>query len=115
MRRALIYVGLIAAVAACSVEMLQPLPISITMTVDRSTVAVGDSVTFNIDAQGGNLRGVDIDYGDGRTESIPTVGARTAGIRRRHAYSAAGQYTTTATVADFDQGTRFISAAVRVQ
>jgi hypothetical protein len=115
MNKTLIGVGLLTGLLACKVDTLAPLPIAITLSLDRNTIAVGDSLTLNIDAQGGNLRGIDVDFGDGQTRSVAAVGARTARITLRHAYSAAGQYTTNATVSDFEQGTKLASASVRVQ
>lgn len=101
--------------AACGDASLDPLPLSITVEASRPTAAIGETVEFVVNARGGTLIGVAIDYADGSTDQYGTSGARTARVTFRHAYAAAGTYEVRATVTDAVAGTRDASVEVRVQ
>jgi plastocyanin len=110
-RRAL----LIVALAACGDDSLAPLPLDIRIQASRATAAVGETVSFVVNAQGGTLVGVEMNYGDGDTDLHPTSGARTARITFDHAYSAAGTYQVRATVTDAVAGMKDATVEVQVQ
>ena len=79
------------------------------------TAAPGDPVSFLVTAQGGDLLGVDVDYGDTTTDQYGTGGARTARVTFSHAFSTAGVYPVRATVTDALAGSRDAVVEIRVQ
>jgi hypothetical protein len=106
---------LLVGVAACGEGTLDPLPLDIRIEASRATAAPGEMVSFVVNAQGGTLVGVEIDYGDGGGEQRAASGARTARVTFNHAYAAAGTYPVRATVVDAIAGTKDASVEVRVQ
>lgn len=90
---------LLVTTFACS-ESLEPLPFVVSLDASRTTAARGDTITFVVGAQGGQLIGVQIDFGDGATDQYATSGARTARVSFKHAYGAAGAYTARAVVTE---------------
>ncbi|MGH7466632.1 MAG: PKD domain-containing protein [Longimicrobiales bacterium] len=114
MRKLLAFLFL-ALVAACDPYQLQPLPLEITVTPERTTAAPGDSIMFTIDAQGGVLLGIDLIWGDGQTRTIQTSGARTANVRQRHAYAQPGVYEMSAAVSDAEAGSKTAAVSIRIQ
>ena len=108
-------VFLLAAAAACGDPTLEPLPLDVLIQPSRTTAAPGETINFVVDVQGGNLVGVDVDYGDTAVERYSTGGARRGHIVFRHAYSAAGTYTVRATVTDASAGTKEATVDVQVQ
>ena len=112
MRNALVILAIV--VAACGPESLAPLPFQVSISATPSTPARGASVTFVVTAQGGNLLGVEIAYGDGATETFGTSGARTATVTFHHAFLAAGAYPVEATVTDASAGVKTASVTVTV-
>lgn len=117
MRRAVlsILLGLLTSVIACGDGSLDPLPLDIAMQVSRTTAAPGEPIQFVVDAQGGTLLGVSIDFGDDSGEERPTGGARTARVTFSHAFSAAGVYQVRATVTDATAGSLHADAQVTIQ
>lgn len=115
MTRLVVVAALVLGAAACDFGPLEALPLDIEMSVSNANPAVRDSVTFLIDAQGGTLLGVEIAFGDGTQDQFSTSGARTARVHFRHAYTVAGPYTVTATVADGSQGSKDASLLVTVR
>src|SRR5688572_13980219 len=95
-----ILAGAVLALGGCYADTLAPLDLQITVLAAPTQVAVGDSVRFDITAQGGRLIGVRIDYGDMVIEDASFLRARTASLFRHHAYSRSGTYEVTATVDD---------------
>jgi hypothetical protein len=94
---------------------LEPLPLNIGIEASQTTAAPGDPINFLVSAQGGDLLGVETDYGDGSAERYATGGARTARVTFRHAYAAAGTYEVRATVTDARAGTKDATVAVTIR
>jgi hypothetical protein len=115
MRRTLVRSFLLLALAACGDGTLDPLPLLISVHASPTTAAPGDAVTFVVTAQGGNLLGVEIDYGDTNTDLRGAGGARTARVTFTHAYSATGTYQVRARVTDAIGGDKDATVEVRVQ
>jgi PKD domain-containing protein len=109
--RSLLLVGLVA----CGDVSLDPLPLQISIQASRVTAAPGDPVSFVVTAQGGDLVGVEIDYGDNTADQRGTAGARTAQVTFSHAFSAAGAYRVRATVMDALAGSRDAEVEIRIQ
>lgn len=103
------------ATAACGSGQLEPLPLEITITADRLTAARGDSISFDVRAQGGALRILSVDWGDGDLYTVLTSGARTAHAIVRHAYANAGMYDVEAAVDDAQAGRKAATVRVTVQ
>jgi hypothetical protein len=106
---------LLAGLLACGDVGLEPLPLEITLQADRTMAAPDEVITFVVIAQGGDLVGVTIDYGDETAELFGTGGARTARRTFTHAYSDAGTYQVRAKVIDAVAGEREASVEIRVQ
>lgn len=115
MRQLLHRALLLACLAACGDATVEPLPLQVTITASPMTVAAGATVTFAINAQGGELVQIATDYGDGGSEVYLTGGARTAQLTRPHIYSAAGTFQATSTVTDARAGQVTASVQVIVQ
>ena len=101
--------------AACSTETLAPLPLTLGIVASRTTAAPGDSISFEVIAQGGRLIGITTAYGDGTEDRFATGGARTARVTFRHAFLAAGTYEVRATVTDAVAGQKQASMEIRVE
>lgn len=114
MRRILTGAFLLAAVTACHGSSLGPLPFLVTIGASRATAAPGDSIAFTVNAQGGELFGVEIDFGDGITDQYATSGARTARVTFKHAYDSSGVYTARAVVTDALAGQKEVSVDVTI-
>ena len=101
--------------AACSSETLAPLPLAVSIEASRTTAAPGDSISFEVIAQGGQLIGITTAYGDGTGDQFATSGARTARVTFRHAFPAPGTYQVRATVTDALAGEKEASIEIRVE
>lgn len=112
MRRLLCFA--FAALGACSGETLAPLPLHIGIEASRNTAAPGDSVSFRVTAQGGQLVGIVTTYGDGTEDQLGTGGARTARVTFHHVFTSPGTYEVRATVTDALAGPKDASVSVRV-
>jgi len=117
MRRALIgtLLLLLAGAASCGDGSLDPLPLEISIQASRATATTGQTVNFVVNAQGGHLVGVGIDYGDESSDLLTIRDARTAQVTFQHAYSTAGTYQVRATVADAIAGTKDATVQLIVQ
>ena len=104
-----------ALLAACSAETLAPLPLAIGITASRTTAAPGESIRFEVTAQGGQLLGITATWGDGTEAQAPTGGARTARVTFHHAFSAAGTYQVHTTVTDALAGQKQAAIEIRVE
>jgi len=93
-------ISILLFVLACSSSTLDPLPLELTISANKSTVAVGEEALFLLTARGNALAGIEVEYGDGATGSIQTFGARTARAELRHTYTSAGVYQVIARVQD---------------
>ena len=69
---------------------------------------------FVATVQGGNLLGLDADYGDHTTDQYGTAGARTGKVTFRHAYTTRGTFMAKITVTDAVAGQKADSIEVRV-
>ncbi len=67
-------------------------PLRLTLTVDQPTVDLGRSHVFRLEAQGQQLLGLILEYGDGHSDSIPTAGAQTASHAQAHIFEEPGTY-----------------------
>jgi hypothetical protein len=105
----------LVGVAACGDGSLEPLPLQIGIQASRTMAAPGDVIEFVVTAQGGDLLGVEIDYGDDSGDLFATGGARTARVSFNHAYAVAGTYHVQAKVTDALAGEREAEVEVRVQ
>jgi hypothetical protein len=101
--------------AACEPFGTAPREFTVSLQSDRATAAVGDSILFEVRAQGPSLIEIEIDWADGNTVQIPADGAQTARSLQRHAYSQAGSYQVNAVAADLVEGSKTAGLAVRVQ
>ena len=113
--RVLAGAALLLPLAGCGDATLEPLPLSIGIEASQTTAAPGDAINFLVSAQGGDLLGIETDYGDGSAEQYATGGARTARVTFRHAYSGAGTYEVRATVTDARAGSKDASLAVTIR
>jgi hypothetical protein len=104
MQRTRVLVALAAlafAASGCGFDTLEPLPLDITIIADKLVTLPSDSITFEIRAQGANLLGITVEWGDDTSYMLPTGGARTAEISGiRHAYDVSGVYQVSAAVDD---------------
>jgi PKD repeat protein len=106
---------LLVGTVACGGEPLQPLTLAITIEANPIIAAPGQEVTFEIAAQGGQLMTLVVNYGDDSSREEPLRASRTAEATFRHAYTAPGVYTVTATVADAEQGSKEAQTSVDVR
>ena len=86
-----------------------------TMQVNRTSAAPGDTIGVFLVAQGGRLINMTVDFGDGETDAFPTGGARSAQALFPHRYTAAGDFKIKATVTDGDEGDKSDSVVVHIQ
>ena len=114
-RRAILLVAATAAALACGNNALDPLPFQVSVGANTTSPSVGDTVLFTVTTQGGQLVGVETDYGDNSTEAFGTGGARTARVVFRHAYAARGTFTMRATVTDALAGLKDALIDIHVQ
>jgi PKD repeat protein len=97
----------LAAFAAwgCSdIKVSGPQPLSFTLSADPMSAPTGVEIEFHFEATGTYLNGVILEYGDGKSDSIPMNGAQSASGRRKHAYDVAGDYTVIGTLEDAAEG-----------
>lgn len=106
---------LLAGITACSQSTIEaPPPFKVDIQASRTTAAPGDTIAFVVTAQGGNLVGFQLDYGDNGTDQYGTGGARTARVTFRHAYLAPGAFTVRVTATDALSGQMDATVNVRV-
>ena len=71
--------------------------LSIQLTVDQAVgVAVADTFTFSFVSRGRALLGIELDFGDGGTETINGAGSSKVTGTRVHAYQQPGTYSAVA-------------------
>lgn len=88
--------------------------ISVTLESSHVTATTGDTVTFVVRANGNNLVGVVIDFGDSVSDQYAMGGALTARVTFKHAFVATGNYLVRAVVTDAISGDKEVSVAVTV-
>jgi len=99
---------------ACGGGTLETLPLAITVTSAPATPAVGDSVSFVVNAQGSGVVGMDATFGDGTSDAVQIPFARTARNTFKHAYSTAGTFTASFRVSQADTATKSATVTVTV-
>lgn len=91
-------VSVVMAASACartSTDVGEPL--SITLTVDRTSGRAGlDTFSFHYEVAGTDLLGVVLDFGDGQVDSLAAMGAARAAATREHVYASPGTYSASA-------------------
>ena len=105
---------LVARVGACRQSTEPAVAITVTLESSHVTATVGDTVTFTVRANGNNLIGMVVDYGDSVFEQYATGGAHTARVTFKHAYLTIGNYTVRAVITDAIMGEKEVTVAVRV-
>ena len=95
---------MLVGVVSCGTKGLEPLPLDISVTANKTTVGTGEAVSFVATAQGGGLVAIAMNYGDTNAEQFSAGGARTARITFSHAFAAVGTYQVRATVTDVEAG-----------
>ena len=111
---AAILVALTALAWGCSESTATSLPLEISITASRTTVALGDTVVFVATVQGGSLLGLGADFGDNTTDQYGTAGAQTGKVSFHHAYATSGTFTVKITVTDAVAGLKADSVDVHV-
>ena len=114
MGRTLLGALLLAGFTACSQTSLEPLPLEVDIAASRTTTVPGDTISFLVNARGGTLVGLEIDFGDSTTDQFGTSGARTAQVTFRHAYVVRGTYMARVVVTDALAGQKDASIEIRV-
>ena len=105
---------LLVGVMSCRTRGLEPLALDIGVTASKTTVAIDETVSFVVTAQGGGLAAVGVNYGDNTAEVFSTGGARTARITFTHAYTAVGTFQVRATVTDVEAGEKSATVDIAV-
>lgn len=86
-------VATLLGLLACSeVTFEEGLPLSITLSADKTSAQVEEEISFTFEAQGRALVGVTLAYGDGQVDSVFAAGAQRAGALRTHAYEEPGNF-----------------------
>ena len=99
----------------CGDYTLDPLPLNVTITATPTSSPINQDIVFEVRAQGGQLLGLIVDYGDGVTQDEDLRSSRTAEATLRHAYTTPGVYNVTAGVADAILGDKQASVTVTIQ
>ena len=103
------------AVAACS-DVGSPKPLSIDLSADRTTAAVGDSISFEAVVEGFEIIRITADMGDDSEEVVFELPALDDAFATwKHAYSEPGNYMVQAGVLDWSGGTRADTLFITVQ
>ena len=105
---------LVTGLVGCSHSTLDTSSVEVSMTASPTTAAPGDTITFVVSAQGGNLIGVTIDYADSSSDQYGTSGARSARVTFKHAYLTRGTFTVQATASDAVAGQKDASVVIHV-
>jgi hypothetical protein len=112
--RAPLLVGALFA-AACGgtgVEIGHPLEIRI--DVENVSRPIGASHEFSVNARGRYLLGLTIDYGDGESDLVETLGAQTVTHAASHIFGTTGDFLVRATIEDAVEGELRDSVMVQV-
>jgi hypothetical protein len=106
--------AVLGVASACVSTALEALPLTVSVEASRTTAAAQDTINVVIKASGGQLIGIDADYGDGTIDTYNTAGARTASVTFKHVFAARGTYVVTATVIDVSAGSKKATVEIRV-
>lgn len=99
---------------ACDTGVEPPRALTLSLEVDRTEATLGQEFEFTYSAEGQNLVGLVIDFGDGVRDSIPLFGAQTADGFRDHGYLSPGSFEVTAELTAPPQGSRTATVSVTV-
>lgn len=113
MKRLAVLAAILLA-SACRQSIAGPEPVLVTLESSRPSASRGDTVTFTVSANGNNLVGVVIDYGDALTDGYAMGGALTARVTFKHAFGTSGNFTVRATVTDAIMGEKEATVGVVV-
>lgn len=105
------------AAVSCILDDEAALETRLTLTVDQSTHAVGEDVTFLYAAQGTALHRIVLDFGDGAIDADTTFGGRTSSLMEGvmvHAYDSVGSFAVTGWIEDLAVGADTVLVMVEV-
>ncbi len=105
------------AVMGCLLDDNTALETQLTLTVDQTPRAVGETFTFTYSATGTAIHRVVVDFGDGAMDADTTFNGGTSTEMDgaiAHAYAAAGSYTVTGWIEDLAVGADTVIIAVEV-
>jgi hypothetical protein len=100
---------------ACSTYGSEPLPLTVTVNADKVDTVRGDSVSFQIVAQGGRLDLLRVEFGDGSFFDESTLSARTVSRRVKYAYADTGSFVVKATIHDAFAGQKQSTLNIRIR
>lgn len=104
----------LVAAAACGDATDEGRRTLVSLSTEPATAVVAEPITFRYSAEGENLVGVVVDYGDGARDSIPAFGAQTAAGVTTHAYEMPGIFQATAEAVEFSGRTARDSVGVEI-
>ncbi len=116
-RRFLLWVGTVgvfAVLAACGLADAGTRTLSMDVDVSPSVVSLGSTVTIQTRATGQSLFQTVVEYGNGVSDSVGTVGSE-QNLTLTYTYPQAGTRTIRATVFDAVLGEQFDEVTVQVQ
>ena len=105
---------LFASMVACGLADAEEQTLSMMVTATPTTITVGSSVTISTSATGQSLFRTVVEYGDGFSDSIGTVGSEHR-TNRTHTYNLVGSQTIRATAFDALLGETFDEVTIEVQ
>ncbi|MFN8582632.1 MAG: hypothetical protein U0163_16860 [Gemmatimonadaceae bacterium] len=88
--------------------------LKVSLTSGNASISLGDTLAVVASANGTNLVGMVIDYGDTVIDSYNTAGANSARVTFRHAYATRGTYTARVVVTDAQASQAEATLEVRV-
>ena len=91
--------------SSCLNPPLEPQPLTITLTASQESASVGQEIRFRYESRGTHLSETVVEFGDGKTETVPFIYAATAPVNVNsqagyfdHGYDEPGTYVARATV-----------------
>ena len=102
------------ALAACWSDDEIGTPLSVEL-IGPETGLVGDELSVLYNVSGRRLEGVVFTWGDGATDSLPTVGAQTAAGSMKHTYESSGMFIVRARAVDALEGVASAQVSINVQ
>ncbi len=105
---------LVLALAACWSDDEIGTPLSVEL-IGPETGLVGDELSVLYNVSGRRIEGIVFTWGDGATDSLPTVGAQTAAGSMRHTYESSGMFIVRARVVDALEGVASAQVSINVQ
>ena len=105
---------LVLALAACWNDDEIGTPLSVEL-IGPETGLVGDELSVLYNVSGRRLEGIVFTWGDGATDSLPTVGAQTAAGSMQHTYESSGMFIVRARAVDALEGVASAQVSINVQ